>query len=194
MPSSSTFPLVGVSNPASSPSSVVFPEPDAPMIATASLGEMERSMPSRIVSRLRPVSTCLPSDSARTMSFVSVMRSLFGLVLFCALATAGAFAQAQAPVILVVGDSLSAGYGLPQGRGWVNLLQQRLIDRKLDYRVVNASISGDTTAGGRARLPAALDQYRPAIVIIELGANDGLRGQPIESMRENLTEMVGASR
>ncbi|HZP88054.1 MAG TPA: arylesterase [Burkholderiales bacterium] len=122
------------------------------------------------------------------------MRSLFGLVLFCALATAGAFAQAQAPVILVVGDSLSAGYGLPQGRGWVNLLQQRLIDRKLDYRVVNASISGDTTAGGRARLPAALDQYRPAIVIIELGANDGLRGQPIESMRENLTEMVGASR
>lgn len=97
-------------------------------------------------------------------------------------------------MILVAGDSLSAGYGLPQGSGWVALLQQRLAQRKLDYEVVNASISGDTTAGGRTRLPAALARYRPAVVIIELGANDGLRGQSIDDMRANLAEMVRACR
>ena len=109
------------------------------------------------------------------------------------MAFAAPAAFAQPGIILVLGDSLSAGYGLPTGRGWVNLLQQRLTQRKLDYTVVNASISGDTTAGGRARLPAALSEHRPAIVIIELGANDGLRGQTLDSMRENLTEMVRAS-
>jgi acyl-CoA thioesterase-1 len=122
---------------------------------------------------------------------VSLIRLLFG-VFALSLATFPAFAHA--PVILVLGDSLSAGYGLPQGRGWVNLLQQRLIERKLQYTVVNASISGDTTAGGRARLPAALATHRPAVVIIELGANDGLRGHTIETMHANLTEMVRSSR
>lgn len=109
------------------------------------------------------------------------------------LALAAPAALAQPGIILVLGDSLSAGYGLPTGRGWVSLLQERLAQRKLDYRVVNASISGDTTAGGRARLPAALAQHRPAIVVIELGANDGLRGQTVDTMHENLTEMVRAS-
>lgn len=120
---------------------------------------------------------------------MSVIRFLFCFVL----ALVAPAALAQPGVILVLGDSLSAGYGLPTGRGWVNLLQQRLAQRKLDYSVVNASISGDTTAGGRARLPAALAQHRPAIVVIELGANDGLRGQTLDSMRENLTAMVRAS-
>lgn len=99
-----------------------------------------------------------------------------------------------APVILVLGDSLSAGYGLPNGRSWVDLLQQQLAREKLDYRVVNASISGDTTLGGRNRLPAALAQHRPRIVVLELGANDGLRGQPVAAIRDNLKAMVHASR
>jgi acyl-CoA thioesterase I len=101
---------------------------------------------------------------------------------------------AQQPVLLVLGDSLSAGYGLPQGRGWVDLLQKRLAEEKLDYHVVNASISGDTTLGGRNRLEPLLRQHRPRVVILELGANDALRGQSIEAIRDNLTAMVRAAR
>jgi acyl-CoA thioesterase-1 len=115
-------------------------------------------------------------------------------VLFLGLALAAAPALAQQPALLVLGDSLAAGYGLPQGRGWVDLLQKRLVEEKLDYRVVNASISGETTLGGRNRLDALLRQHRPRAVIIELGANDGLRGQPVDTMRENLTAMVRAAR
>jgi len=96
-------------------------------------------------------------------------------------------------VILVFGDSLSAGYGLPQGKGWANLLQQRLQEQGYEYRVVNASISGETTLGGRNRLAQALAEQRPRIVIIELGPNDALRGQPLDAMRDNLTQMVRAS-
>ncbi|HYL18100.1 MAG TPA: arylesterase [Burkholderiales bacterium] len=99
----------------------------------------------------------------------------------------------DAPVILVFGDSLSAGYGLPQGKGWANLLQQRLREQGYEYRVVNASISGETTLGGRNRLAQALAEHRPRIVIIELGPNDALRGQPLDAMRDNLTQMVHAS-
>lgn len=105
-----------------------------------------------------------------------------------------ALPSGSAAVLLVVGDSLSSGYGLPAGRGWVDLLQQRLVDEKLDCRVVNASISGDTTLGGRNRLQALLRQHHPRVVVIELGANDGLRGQPVAAMRDNLTAMVQASR
>lgn len=100
---------------------------------------------------------------------------------------------ADAPVILVFGDSLSAGYGLPQGKGWANLLQHRLQEQGYEYRVVNASISGETTLGGRNRLAQALAEHRPRIVIIELGPNDALRGQPLDTMRDNLTQMVRAS-
>lgn len=107
---------------------------------------------------------------------------------------AAAPASAQQPVILVLGDSLGAGYGLPQGHSWVDLLQKRLAEDPRGYRVVNASISGETTLGGRNRLEAALAQHRPRIVILELGANDGLRGQPIAAMRDNLSAMVRASR
>ncbi len=102
--------------------------------------------------------------------------------------------MAEPAVNLVFGDSLSAGYGLPQGRGWVDLLQRRLATEGLDYRVVNASISGETTLGGRNRLAAALEQHRPHIVVLELGSNDGLRGQPLNLMRDNLVAMVKASR
>lgn len=95
--------------------------------------------------------------------------------------------------ILVVGDSISAGYGLPPGEVWVSLLDAKLKAEKRPYSLVNASISGDTTAGGRARLPALLKQHKPAVVIIELGGNDALRGQPLDATRANLDAMVAAA-
>ena len=103
---------------------------------------------------------------------------------------ASASAYAQAPVILVFGDSISAGYGLSPGQGWVELLKTRLQSQGYGYQVVNASVSGETTAGGLARLPRALELHHPKIVILELGGNDGLRALPIAQMRANLTQMV----
>lgn len=91
------------------------------------------------------------------------------------------------------GDSLSAGYGLALSRGWVALLEERLKRERLDYSVANASISGDTSAGGRARIDAALERHRPAVVIVELGANDGLRGLPIAQMKANLAAIIERS-
>lgn len=92
--------------------------------------------------------------------------------------------------ILVYGDSLSAAYGIAQARGWVALLGERLKRERPDYSVVNASISGETTAGGRARLQSALERHKPSIVVLELGANDGLRGLPLKQMQENLAAMI----
>ena len=99
-----------------------------------------------------------------------------------------------APTILVYGDSLSAAYGIPQNAGWVALLGERLKQRKTNYTVVNASISGETSAGGAARIDTALAKTKPAIVIVELGANDGLRGLPIEQMKTNLAAIVRAAK
>lgn len=114
--------------------------------------------------------------------------------LFLVLALAGpAAAQDRAPVLLVVGDSISAGYGLAQGQVWVDLLAKKLAAEGYRHRVVNASISGDTTAGGRARLPALLAQHKPAIVVIELGGNDALRGGKLATTRDNLDTMVAAA-
>ena len=107
--------------------------------------------------------------------------------------SSGVLAAAEAPVILVVGDSLSAEYGLKAGDGWVALLQKRLAEAKKPHRVVNASISGDTTAGGRSRLPAALRTHKPAIVVLELGGNDALRGLPLSTTRDNLLAMARAA-
>ena len=104
--------------------------------------------------------------------------------------SSGVAAAAAAPAILVVGDSLSAEYGLKAGVGWVALLQARLAEQKKPHRVVNASISGDTTSGGRTRLPAALRTHKPGIVILELGGNDALRGLPLASTRDNLLTMA----
>lgn len=98
------------------------------------------------------------------------------------------------PVILVLGDSLSAGYGIPVDQGWVARLQQRLDAEGYGYTVVNASVSGETTAGGLERLPRALSKHDPAVVIIELGGNDGLRGLPVAELRANLEALVAASR
>jgi len=112
------------------------------------------------------------------------------LLALAALPAPMAVADATPPALLVVGDSISAGYGLPQGAGWVALLARRLEARGYPYRVINASITGDTTAGGRTRLPAALAREKPAIVVIELGGNDGLRGGNLASTRANLDAMV----
>ena len=103
-------------------------------------------------------------------------------------------AQAARRVILVVGDSLSAEYGLQRGSGWVALLEKRLAQEKIAATVVNASISGDTTSGGRSRLPALLVQHQPAVVIVELGGNDALRGLPLAMTERNLAEMARAAK
>lgn len=98
------------------------------------------------------------------------------------------------PAILVYGDSLSAAYGIRQKDGWVTLLQERLKQRRLDYTVVNASISGETSSGGASRIAGTLARHRPAIVIVALGSNDGLRGLPLKQMRENLAYILRAAR
>lgn len=97
-------------------------------------------------------------------------------------------------MILVVGDSLSAAYKIPASAGWVHLLAERLTRRGYDYRVINASIPGDTTAGGLSRLPGELARYRPAVVVVELGGNDGLQGLAPAEMRRNLTQMTRLAR
>ncbi|HXD39989.1 MAG TPA: arylesterase [Ramlibacter sp.] len=113
---------------------------------------------------------------------------------FIAAALAGAYAlpaaAAENRTILVLGDSLSAEYGLKRGTGWVPLLEKRLAAERIPARVINASISGDTTSGGRSRLGALLAQHKPAIAVIELGANDALRGLPLDMTEDNLTQMT----
>jgi acyl-CoA thioesterase-1 len=117
------------------------------------------------------------------------MRSVLLLLLLCLPGTP----RAELPTILVLGDSLSAAYGMDRSQGWVRLLEQRLQTPTPRFRVVNASISGDTTRGALARLDGALLTHRPAIVIIGLGANDGLRGISLQEMKKNLGELVAAS-
>jgi acyl-CoA thioesterase-1 len=98
--------------------------------------------------------------------------------------------QLQAQKLLILGDSLSAGYGMQQQQGWVHLLQQQSTAKKLPWQLINASISGETTAGGLARLPELLTQHQPDAVLIELGGNDGLRGFPIQIIEKNLQQMI----
>ncbi|MCJ1884387.1 arylesterase [Pseudomonas sp. LA21] len=102
--------------------------------------------------------------------------------------------QAAAQTLLVVGDSISAGLGLDTSQGWVSLLDKRLKEQGFAYKVVNASISGDTSAGGLARLPALLSEQKPKLVVIELGGNDGLRGMAPAQLQQNLSGMVEQSR
>jgi acyl-CoA thioesterase-1 len=115
------------------------------------------------------------------------------LILLVLLIGAGA-ARAEPPAILVWGDSISAGYGIRVAQGWVALLQAKLQAGGYGYQVINASVSGETTAGGMARLPRALALHHPAIVILELGGNDGLRALPVGEMQQNLARMTSLSR
>lgn len=117
------------------------------------------------------------------------LQSLFVLLVFCLVAAPSVAAQ----TILVFGDSLSAGYGLARGEDWPQLLARRLQQKKTDYTVVNASISGETTQGGVNRIDKALATHRPVVVILALGANDGLRGSDLAAMRRNLERMIDAT-
>ncbi len=121
----------------------------------------------------------------RWMRHCTLLALLFGL---------WGHAMANGAAVLIVGDSLSAEYGLKRGSGWVALLEQRLARERVPARVVNASISGDTTSGGRSRLPGLLRQHAPAVVVIELGGNDALRGLPLEMTEQNLLAMAQAAR
>jgi acyl-CoA thioesterase-1 len=121
------------------------------------------------------------------------MKVLFSLLLFVAGLVLQAASAEEPPVLLVLGDSLSAGYGMDSDHSWVHLLELRLQATGHNYRILNSSISGDTTQGGLARLPRLLDRYQPAIVIIELGANDGLRGINPALTRANMTSMIQSS-
>jgi len=122
-------------------------------------------------------------------------RSLLALLFLCSLSLFGlpAYAQQHTPTLLVFGDSLSAGYRMPVEDGWVSLLDDKLRTLGIDYKVVNASVSGETTDGGLSRLPGALETHQPAIVILELGGNDGLRGLPVANIKRNLIKMVQMS-
>ena len=118
------------------------------------------------------------------------MRLITGLLLFLLV---GAASASSAPTVLVVGDSLSAGYGIEIDQSWTTLLQTRLQSQGYEHRVVNASISGDTTEGGATRIVAALQNFEPELVILELGGNDGLRGIPPDTMRDNLRGIIETS-
>jgi acyl-CoA thioesterase I len=127
---------------------------------------------------------------------MTLYRKLFALPLLgmFLLASSMLSRATDAPVIMVFGDSLSAAYGLSQKDGWVALLGKKLEQDKLNYKVVNASISGETTLGGATRINAALKQHRPAVIVVELGGNDGLRGLPLTDSKANLDKIILASK
>jgi len=127
------------------------------------------------------------------MKIQQLMVNKFVTGLFCLLMSFYSCAQTS-PVILVLGDSLSAEYGLARGTGWVHLLEQQLEKDKSSWTVFNASISGETSSGGMSRLPSLLTQKQPGIVMIELGANDALRGLPIAQTETNLRRMIQMSK
>ena len=124
----------------------------------------------------------------------STILPLWLAVFTIALAGSGQAQEAEPYTLLVFGDSLSASYGIAEEEGWVTLLENKLAQGKYPYRVVNASVSGETSTGGLARLPAMLQNHEPDLVFLELGGNDGLRGLPIEVLKENLMKMVEMSR
>jgi acyl-CoA thioesterase-1 len=142
-----------------------------------------------MASVFSPFGTTFDNPLDLTMgNLVSLLRKflLVLALLGCGLAQAG-------PTILVFGDSLSAAYGISRQDGWVTLLQERLRQKRLDYTVANASVSGETTSGGASRIAATLAAHKPVIVVVALGANDGLRGLPLGQMRENLAAIIRAA-
>src|SRR5471032_2141613 len=229
-PSSTTRPPLGVSRPASKPSSVDLPEPEAPTMASVSALCTVKSTLCRMVSsplasatRLLRPATSIAAGMARSATAGAVAGDVAGasgtngiedawgksgmlillskklkskLIMLTAvlLSTAAASAYSAPKTILVVGDSLSAEYGLTRGAGWVALMAPRLKQYRIVADVVNASVSGETTSGGRTRLPALLNKYHPALVVIELGANDGLRGLPVAAAQANLRAMTTAAK
>jgi acyl-CoA thioesterase-1 len=159
------------------------------------------SSPLASATRFDSAATCIaavPPGAAETVFLKAsglsrMLAFLKKLSVAACLGLAAASAYSAPKTVLVVGDSLSAEYGLQRGAGWVALLEQKLKREKIDATIVNASISGETTSGGRARLPALLSAHKPDLVVIELGANDGLRGLPVEAAATNLRQMIAMS-
>jgi acyl-CoA thioesterase I len=178
-----------------------LPDPEGPTMATCSPALISRLTPDKISREPAGLATRLERFAMDRIQAVGRSRMcVMALVLaFWSGAGTDAGPTQGAPgstdsVILVVGDSLSAAYGLPSDQGWTTLLNRRIAMERLPYRVVNASISGDTTANGLARLPRALAEHRPDIVIIELGGNDGLRGLSLVQMKHNIESMIRKAR
>lgn len=174
------------------------------MTATVSAGATLRSTSATMVSVPSGLLTSLVIFSAfRTGSAMCMWRLVsdrwrnFGLGLLLLGLALGTFVHAQdaadKPVILIVGDSLSAGYGIDVKSTWVALLERRLAEEGYGYRVVNASVSGETTGGAKARLTRALELHRPQVVVLELGANDALRGLPLKQVESNLDDLIERS-
>ncbi|KVE90786.1 arylesterase [Burkholderia vietnamiensis] len=130
----------------------------------------------------------------RRTALAALLATLCAATVPARAANAAPAAPEGRPTLVVLGDSLSAEYGLPRDTGWVALLRQRLATERIDYSVANASVSGDTTSGGRARLPAVLQRLKPSIVIVELGSNDALRGVPVATTEQNLRDIIAAAR
>ncbi|WP_233849740.1 arylesterase [Paraburkholderia sp. HD33-4] len=142
-----------------------------------------------MVKRRLKVRAIAPRAAALTAALRATMMAA-ALVSLPLRAHAANAPEPAKPVIVVLGDSISAEYGLPRDTGWVALMRQRLAEERIDYSVANASISGDTTSGGRARLPALMERLKPSIVIVELGANDALRGVPLSTTEDNLRTII----
>ncbi|MBC8720403.1 arylesterase [Paraburkholderia sp. 31.1] len=142
-----------------------------------------------MVKRRLKVRAIAPRAAALSAAFGATMMAA-ALVSLPLRAHAANTPEPAKPVIVVLGDSISAEYGLPRDTGWVALMRQRLAEERIDYSVANASISGDTTSGGRARLPALMERLKPSIVIVELGANDALRGVPLSTTEDNLRTII----
>ncbi|WP_175734951.1 arylesterase [Burkholderia ambifaria] len=130
----------------------------------------------------------------RRAALAALLGTLLAATVPARAATAAPTSGPGRPALVVLGDSLSAEYGLPRDTGWVALLRQRLATERIDYSVANASVSGDTTSGGRARLPAVLQRLKPSIVVVELGSNDALRGVPLATTEQNLRDIIADAR
>ena len=176
------FPSLGESRPAKRPKSVVLPEPDAPTIATASDFLISRSIPFNIVNSPSEVLTDFPR------SCVLIIARIIALLVTTYSLSVSSLVLGE--TILVYGDSISAAYGMDEDQGWVQLLANRIAITHPHYKVVNASVSGETTGGGAVRLPKTITFHQPDILVLELGGNDGLRGYPITSLRANLETMI----
>ena len=183
------------------PSRVDLPDPEVPMMATDSPDLIWSESPDKMVSEPSLADTVFSRESAETAmeeSVPFVIPSLFisrrlfsaliiGLVFLVSAPYASA---AKQKTLLVYGDSLSAAYGIDIKKGWVNLLQEKMKQTNPGWKVVNASISGETTSGGLSRLSVTLEQHQPDLVLLELGANDGLRGTSLKIMKNNLRKII----
>lgn len=188
------LPVDVVSRPAINPSSVDFPAPEAPTIATDSPLVTIKSIFDKIVNFPSGLVTVLLTFLT-TNAFLSDrfdMKKLFFYLCFIVFVNPN-ISDAKTSNIIIFGDSLSAGYGIDIDQAWPTLLQQRLTSNNLDYRIINASISGETTEGGITRIESILNKYTPKLIILELGGNDGLRGFPHPRIKGNLDKIIKLS-